>query len=257
METIVIAITALVASCLTLFSGFGLGTILMPVAAVFFPVDVAIGMTAMVHFANNLFKLGIMGLRADKSVTLRFGLPAVAAAFAGALLLGWLSSLEPIVQYTLFGRTLQVMPVKMIIGGVIIVFVGLELSPSFGAVAVGRNLLPVGGLISGFFGGLSGHQGAFRSMFLLKVGLTKEQFIATGILLAVMVDLSRMLVYGWDAITSQKTVDWFLVLTATLSAFTGAFIGARLVDKMTFRSIRNIVSTLLVVVAAGLMTGVL
>jgi acyl-CoA reductase-like NAD-dependent aldehyde dehydrogenase len=41
--------------------------------------------------------------------------------------------------------------------------------------------LPVGGLLSGFFGGLSGHQGALRSVFLLRAGLTKESFIATGV----------------------------------------------------------------------------
>jgi hypothetical protein len=37
------------ASALTLFSGFGLGTLLMPVVALFFPLDLAIAMTAMVH----------------------------------------------------------------------------------------------------------------------------------------------------------------------------------------------------------------
>lgn len=40
--------------------------------------------------------------------------------------------------------------------------------------------LPLGGLLSGFFGGLSGNQGALRSAFLLKAGLSKEAFIATG-----------------------------------------------------------------------------
>lgn len=33
MEIVVIALAALFASCLTLFSGFGLGTLLMPVGA--------------------------------------------------------------------------------------------------------------------------------------------------------------------------------------------------------------------------------
>ena len=66
--------------------------------------------------------------------------------------------------------------------------------PRFAAMAFGRNYLSLGGCISGFFGGLSGHQGAFRSMFLLKAGIGKEQFIATGVVLAVMVDLARMLI---------------------------------------------------------------
>ena len=42
MEHVVVPLAALVASALTLFSGFGLGTLLMPVVALFFPVEVAI-----------------------------------------------------------------------------------------------------------------------------------------------------------------------------------------------------------------------
>ena len=47
MEFFFIPLAAFVASTLTLFSGFGLGTLLMPVAALFFPIDVAIAMTAV------------------------------------------------------------------------------------------------------------------------------------------------------------------------------------------------------------------
>ena len=257
MQTIVIAMAALVASGLTLFSGFGLGTLLMPVVAIFFPLDVAIAITALVHFANNIFKLGLLGLRADKSVVMKFGVPAVCAAFLGAFLLGWLTSLHPIVIYSVMGIAGKVMPVKLIIGTVIIGFVVLELSPGFAAITFDKKFLPVGGCISGFFGGLSGHQGAFRSIFLIKAGLGKEQFIATGVVLAVMVDVSRMLVYGWEAMAAQQKVDWRLVLVATFSAFIGAFAGSRLIKKMTIRSVQVIVSGLLVVVAFGLMIGVL
>jgi uncharacterized membrane protein YfcA len=257
MEMTIIAIAALIASGLTLFSGFGLGTLLMPVVAIFFPVDIAIGITAMVHFANNLFKLGLVGLHANKEVIIKFGTPAVVAALLGASLLNWLASLQPIAQYAFTGKIFTVMPVKLIIGIIIIAFVILELSPKFASLTLDKKLLPLGGLISGFFGGISGHQGAFRSMFLLKAGLSKTQFIATGVVLAVMVDLSRMLIYGLDAVTKQKNVDWLLITVAALSAFTGAFIGSRLMTKMTIRSIQLIVSALLVIVALGLIGGIL
>lgn len=258
MHTLIIASVAFLASGLTLFSGFGLGTLLMPVVAVFFPLDVAIGMTAMVHFANNLFKLGLVGLKAQRGVVLRFGVPAVIAAVAGALLLGELSNLPPLFTYTLAGKALAVTPIKLIVGVVIIVFVILELSPRFAEMRFAPRYLPLGGLLSGFFGGLSGHQGAFRSMFLLKAGLTKTQFIATGVVIAVLVDLTRMLIYGWERFNSGgAAVDWPLVATATLAAFAGAFIGARLIGKLTIRAIQLLVSALLVVVAAGLISGLL
>ncbi len=257
MDILIIAIAALLASCLTLFSGFGLGTLLMPVVAIFFPLDIAIGITAIVHFANNLFKLGLVGWQANRDVVLRFGAPAVIAALLGALLLGQLSTLSPLLTYSVSGTALTVAPVKLVIGLVIIAFVVLEVSPRFATMSFGRHYLPLGGALSGFFGGLSGHQGALRSMFLLKAGIGKEQFIATGVVLAVMVDLTRMLIYGWDAGTVQSNVDWLLVGVATLSAFVGAFIGARLVKKLTIRTIQTIVSALLVIVALGLMSGLL
>ena len=57
MEYLVIAVAALVVSMMTFFSGFGLGTLLLPVFALFFPVEIAVATTALVHLANNLFKL--------------------------------------------------------------------------------------------------------------------------------------------------------------------------------------------------------
>ncbi|MFT3847259.1 MAG: TSUP family transporter [Propionivibrio sp.] len=257
METLVIALAALFASCLTLFSGFGLGTLLMPVVAVFFPLDVAIAMTAMVHFSNNVFKLGLLGSNADRGVVLRFGVPAIVASLLGALLLAQLSHLAPLHEYALGGATYAVMPVKLAVGAIIIVFVALELSPRFAALSVDRRFLPLGGCISGFFGGLSGHQGAFRSMFLIKAGIGKEQFIATGVVLAVLVDMTRLLAYGWEATTTPKNVDWLAVGVAATFAFAGAFIGARLVKKLTITAVQRIVSILLVIVGLGLACGIL
>ena len=64
-EYVVVCLVALLGSGLTLFSGFGLGTLLLPVFALFFPVEVAIAATAVVHFLNNLFKLSLLGRNAD------------------------------------------------------------------------------------------------------------------------------------------------------------------------------------------------
>lgn len=154
---------ALVASGLTLFSGFGLGTLLMPVVALFFPVEVAIGLTALVHLANNLFKLGLMGKKADRGALLRFGVPAVVMAFLGAGLLAWMSDAAPLFRYQALGRERAVSALNLTVGLLILGFVALELSPRFAKLALPPQYLPLGGALSGFFGGLSGHQGAFRS----------------------------------------------------------------------------------------------
>lgn len=73
--TLVIVAAAFAASLLTLFSGFGLGTLLTPVVAIFFPVAVAVALTAFVHLLNSLFKLTVLWRKVDWPVTLRFGVP--------------------------------------------------------------------------------------------------------------------------------------------------------------------------------------
>lgn len=257
MALLTVCVGAFLASTLTLFSGFGLGTLLMPVVALFFPLELAIAMTAMVHLANNLFKIGLLGRKADRSVLLKFGLPAIAAAFAGATLLTYLGEMNPLYEYHALGSVRQVSVLKLVIGILIISFVVLELSPTFSKTALNRQWLPLGGVISGFFGGLSGHQGAFRSMFLIKAGLEKEAFVATGVVLAVMVDIARMVIYGADISGYGEAVEWSLVLGASVSAFIGVYVGAKLLKKVTLRSVQLLVSALLVVVGIGLIAGVL
>lgn len=255
MEYIIVCIAALLASGLTLFSGFGLGTLLMPVVAIFFPLKIAITITAVVHFANNLFKLALMGHHADKTILLKFGFPAVLAALVGAVTLNWLGEVPPVFQYAAFGRELAVSPLKLVVGVLIIFFVSLELSERFSKIELDKKWLPLGGAISGFFGGLSGHQGAFRSMFLLKAGVGKEAFVATSIVLAVMVDMSRMVVYGSGASSYGEDVQWGLVVAACISAFLGAYVGAKVLKKVTIRAVQMSVSLLLVLVSFGLISG--
>lgn len=145
MELVVICSVAFAASALTLVSGFGLGTLLTPVFALFFPIEAAVAMTALVHLANSLFKMGLVGRNAAWRIVLRFGIPAAAAAFAGAGLLVYVADLAPIAVYEALGRERTVMPVKLVIGVLIVVFALLELSPRFARLAIPAKYLPWGG----------------------------------------------------------------------------------------------------------------
>ena len=141
----------------------------------------------------------------------------------------------------------------------IVAFAALELSPAFAALAIPPKHLPLGGLLSGFFGGLSGNQGALRSAFLIKSGLDKEAFVATGVVSAVIVDTVRLAVYGASYFTAsfealpREIVG--LVLAATLAAFVGAFLGARLLTKVTLRTVQIIVAVCMIGVGVGLSGG--
>jgi hypothetical protein len=179
-----VCLTALGALCLTLFSGFGLGRILMPVFAIFFSVETAVEMTAVVHMANNVFNIVIFGKKSDKDVLLKFALPGIVAALAGARLLIYISGLPTVTSYTIGQREFKITVVKIIIGILMIGFALFELLPRFEKMEFDKKWLPLGGIISGFFGGLSGHQGVMRSAFLSKAGLNKEAFIGNGVVTA-------------------------------------------------------------------------
>jgi uncharacterized membrane protein YfcA len=251
-----ICAVSLLVSGLTLFSGFGLGTILMPAFALFFPVETAVAMTAIVHFSNNLFKLALLGRKADWRVTLRFGLPAMLAAFLGARMLVGLSQMTPLFHYMAFNRVWQVTALKLVVAALMAGFALFESMPSLARISFSENLLPVGGLLSGFFGGLSGQQGALRSAFLVRCGLSKEAFIGTGVVIACAVDTVRLFVYS-ERLRLLGREELPLVAAACVCAWAGAFFGARLLHKVTMRAVQLLVAGLLFLVAAGLAGGLI
>lgn len=260
MSYLIISLVSLCVSALTFFSGFGLGTLLMPAFALFFPLQVAIAATAIVHLANNIFKLLLVGKQAKWPIVLRFSLPAAIMAIVGASLLVQFGKLPPISEYSFLGQTYQITLVKLVIGIIIIVFALFDLAPKLREVSFDRKYLPIGGGISGFFGGLSGNQGALRSAFLIKAGLDKEAFIATGVVSAVIVDITRLLVYGMSFYSARFSLMDSgierLVIVATLAAFIGAFIGKQLLTKITLRIVQLTVGTLLIVIGCGLALGI-
>jgi uncharacterized membrane protein YfcA len=256
-----LALFAFGVSLLTLFSGFGLGTLLMPAFALFLPIQVAVASTAIVHAANNLFKVGLLAGDVRRDVLLRFGLPAVAASFIGALVLTSLSGQQVLYSWTFMAREAHVTPVKLTMGILILGFALFELVPALRDFRSPPRFLPLGGLLSGFFGGLSGHQGALRAAFLAPLGLTPQAFAATQAVLALLVDGARLLVYGGSFVllhgsAAGDQIPWPLVVVTSVSAFAGAFLGKRLLPKVSMQGIHLVVGSLLVVVGLALASGV-
>ena len=229
----------------------------MPVFAIFFPVEIAIALTGVVHFFNNIFKLILVGKNANKNVLLYFGIPAIIAALAGAWVLISVTDMKPLYQYTLGSKLLSITPVNLIIAVILIIFAIIELMPFFDRIRFSKKHLPFGGVLSGFFGGLSGHQGALRSAFLINAGLSKEAFIGTAVVISCLVDFTRLSVYSTRMIESGLGDNLTLILCATLSAITGAVVGNRLLKKITLKFIQKLVAILLIVISIALGIGLI
>lgn len=256
MEYFIICCVALIGSGLTFFSGFGLGTLLVPVFAIFFPIDLAIALTAIVHFLNNLFKWTIIGRHANWRIIVRFGLPAILSAFLGAYVLTLLTDVAPFYSYSFAGRMFYITPVKLTIAVLLFVFSLFDIVPRFAKLNFDQKYIPLGGILSGFFGGLSGNQGALRTAFLIRANLSKEAFIATGIVIAILIDISRLAVYAADISRVGEKIDFMLLVSATLSAFTGAFLGNRMLRKITIKTLQLVIGVLLMIFSILLALGI-
>ncbi|MBI2342854.1 MAG: TSUP family transporter [Deltaproteobacteria bacterium] len=262
MDYLVIALASFSASGLTMFSGFGLGTMLLPVFAIFLPVDLAVTSTALVHAVSNVMKVSLLGRYASGSIVVRFGLPAMGAAFVGAALLGVVARLPSIVQYQLFSLQAEMTPIKLALGVLILFFAALELLPHCQRLAFHPRHLLLGGLLSGFFGGLSGHQGALRSAFLAKTTCTPSTFVGTNAVIGFGVDLVRLGVYGavimipqLGGLTAMREGGYLLV--GALAASLGIVIGKRLLHKVTMRRIQYLTGIFLCGIGLLLGAGIL
>ncbi|KAB2814181.1 sulfite exporter TauE/SafE family protein [Phaeocystidibacter luteus] len=255
-ELILVCVVAFGASWLTLISGFGLGTLLLPAFILFFDPIEAVMMTAIVHLLNNIFKFSLLFKSINGKVLLWFGVPGIAGALLGSNLA---TSLDESIAYTSkFGGSYSEVTWFSVAVGILMILFALQelLFGRFSFKTKPAVLLP-GGVVSGFFGGLTGHQGALRSMFLLKSGLTSLGYVATGTAIALLIDLTRIPVYLSSMDTAVLTNVWQELTFATLSAFIGAYIGKRMMKKVTFRAVQWVVGILMILIGLALIFGLI
>ena len=96
-------------------------------------------------------------------------------------------------------------------------------------------------------------------MVLLKSGLSKEGYVATGTAASTLVDATRIAVYGtawigsWDEFAQEVSLNPLLI--AVTCAFVGTFLGVRLLGKMTLSGLHVLVGVLLLVAGLAIALG--
>ncbi len=255
MEYVILVLVSFLASLLTFYSGFGLGTILLPVFSFLVPLELAIAMTAIVHFLNTIFKFILTFRQIHWKTFFRFGFVSFVFAILGAWVLKSLVIQDWNVNFNLISYEIHTTILKIVIGTLLILFTLLEYFDLVKIKSAGMWGIFLGGFLSGFFGGLSGHQGALRSAFLRSLKFSKEQFIATGIACALLVDMGRLMVYLNLGIESWSSMDFNLICLSIIAAWSGAWIGNRYLNKITQNQLQFIVCIGLVVFGALLILG--
>ena len=83
-QYVILVLITLITSVVTLFTGFGVGTIMMPVMALFFDVKVAIFLAAIVHLFTNISRLALYRSEIKWEIIQRFGIVSIIGAFIGS-----------------------------------------------------------------------------------------------------------------------------------------------------------------------------
>jgi uncharacterized membrane protein YfcA len=228
------------ASLLTLITGFGLGTILTPVFALFYDIKLAILLVAIVHFLNNALKLLLFRRYVDVGIIKRFGILSIIGAVLGAWLQLYVDSTE----------------LKVVLGVLLIILGTAEFLPKSVHFRLPQSIDVVGGFLSGLLGGLVGNQGAIRSAYLLNYIIPKESFIATATVIAIFVDATRIPLY----ITMHKEfLDLFSwnLLIVILIAFLGTMVGKRFLQSFSTEAFKKVVAGAVLAMGLCFVLGVL
>ena len=257
VELISIGLVSLFASFLTFFSGFGLGTILLPAFMVFFSTETAITLTATVHFFNNIFKTTLSYKDINYSVIKSFGISSILGAIIGSFILVKLAIYFKDFNYEILNTTLNTSVLKIVIGVIIFIFTIIEFIHLDRWIKPSNNTLALGGLISGFFGGISGHQGALRTLFLSKLNLDKFSFISTGIAIALLIDISRIPIYFSNFKLQDFSNGIEPSVVAISMALIGAIIGKKYLKKIKINSLYKIVSICLILFSLTFALGII
>ncbi len=169
---------------------------------------------------------------------------------------------EELGRYSIAGHKSIITPLKLTIAVFMFFFALVELLPSIRAWKFDRKYLVLGDLLSGFFWGFSGHQGALRSAFLTKVDIEPAAFVGTNAVVGFMVDIARSLVYGigiWTVgfANLQTAQVGTLVLVGIAGALIGVLLGKRYLHKITMSLVQTITGIMLLGIAMALGMGLI
>lgn len=221
--------SGLVAEIIATLAGFGSSTLLMPVAVLLFDFPTALLLVGVFHIAGSASRAAFFRHGLDRRILLLFGVPSLALTLAGAALV------RSTPEATLKG----LLGLFLIAYAAISLYRGLRLSPTGGAMAVG-------GAVSGFLAGLIGTGGALRGAFLSAFSLPRDSYLANAALIALAVDLTRLPVYFGQGFS--RDVPWTYYPLLIGIAWTGAFVGRRLVTRIPQDRFRTVVFALLLLV---------
>lgn len=235
-EIALVAAAAVLAGAVAAVSGFGIGSLLTPLLLLSMPASHAVAVVAIPH----ALATAVRWLRLRSNVHLptfkQFGIASAVGGLAGALLQSRLAS--PVLT--------------VVLGSLMLLAGGAELARRRVPLPDAPAWRLVGGVLSGFFGGLVGNQGGIRAAALLGFQLNPRQLVATATASALLVDAARVPIYLMSAgqVIAEATPLW---LAASVGVTVGTFVGVPVLGRIPESTYRRLVGGLLLLLGIALL----
>jgi uncharacterized protein len=213
-EALILVVSA-IAGGIAAVTGFGIGSLLIPVFALQVDTRLAVAAVSVPHVIGTAVRFWLLSGGVDRRVFWSFGLTSAAGGLIGALL-----------QSRASNRWLNFSFGVLLLFAAVSELTGLARRMRFrGPVAW------IAGAVSGLLGGLVGNQGGLRSAALLGFDLSKHRFVATATAIGLVVDGARMPVYlMMQARELSEIVPW--IALAALGVTVGTVLGNRMLARI-------------------------
>jgi uncharacterized protein len=206
--------------------GFGIGSLVTPVLAIWLGTETAILVTVLPHLAGGLLRGWSLRRSIDRSILVRFGIFSAVGALTGALLFARLSSTV----------------LTSLLGGLLVLTAIAGLTDWSRKWRLSAPLAWTAGITSGIFGGLVGNQGGLRAAALTVLELDPKAFVATSTAIGIVIDAARLPVYlvgGWRDLHGF----WATIIVTGAGVIAGTLAGHRFLVGMPSKRFRILVST--------------
>lgn len=218
-----IGFTSYLAFLLSAACGGGAGMLILPALQMALPATEAPGALTLGTFVSSCSRIGVFWKKVRWEIVRTFLPPGLAGAVIGVWLM---SRLDPV--------WMELASAFFLLSNLPALFAksGQEPQP------VSRGWVPVIGLGAGFVSGLTGAVGLLFNGFYLRLGLTKEEIVATRAANEVALHLLKLVLYFRFAMISRAGLlcGTLVALAAWLSARSAKMVLARIPDRL-FRKI--------------------
>lgn len=234
MDSIIICITAFVGEILGTVTGLGNATFFVPIMSLISSFGAAIGIIGIIHVLSNISRVGIFWKSIDWSVFFKFGLANIIFVGVGAYVT----------------RFIPFKNIEIILGSLLAAISIYELFVK--QVKFPTNVLfeSCAGAITGFFGGLVGTSGPFRTLVLINIGLSKNVFVATSSAVDFIGDLLRLSIYVYNGFVTLSVIPMIPVLFVLILG--GSLIGKKILRYIPQKFFNQLVACALLLLAIGL-----